>query len=273
MFAHDTFMYDDPISINGFSLSINSENGVRKISKNDSDYFILPNESEYSIVLKNNKNVACDAYVYVDGNNVGTFRIKPYTKVKIERPAHAENKFTFVSEYGSIARSTGASIKADNGLIKVIFKPAKVLYPNFDWLHYDDCDEACEKTFMACNLGNCDGRNEIFRTNQKSYGMANDTISNSINDISMGTRELKNGLTVLGDTSFQKFSSAEPIPEYDTTNITEINTRILCEPKHQRPHYRPLSNTNIYHSNRVPPKINNMWNQSDIKIEEHSLYR
>jgi hypothetical protein len=145
----------------------------------------------------------------------------------------------------------GAPIKSDNGLIKVIFKPAKQVA----YIDYDD-DYFCEGE-------------GTFGHNQKSYGMLSANFSNSTNELSFGTkglsRGLKSGLTVLGDRSFQRFSSAEPISEYDTANITEINTRILCE---NQPRYRPLMDTNVYHSNQVPPKIDSIWNNGDAEIED-----
>ena len=118
---------DDKIYINNFSLSIGTGHGnAQKINRHGTEYFVLENESEYIVELYNANDVKCDAFLYIDGNHVGTWRVDPHRMIRLARPMNANKKFTFIMENSQAAKSVGLVKKSDNGLIKVVFTPLKI---------------------------------------------------------------------------------------------------------------------------------------------------
>lgn len=100
--------------------------GSRSFNKIGHRYVSLPPHTEYKLKLTNNHHTRCDAEVSIDTVKVGNWRINANSSIVVERPEHAQRKFTFVGENSKIARNTGAVSGSDvNGLVGVVFKPAK----------------------------------------------------------------------------------------------------------------------------------------------------
>ena len=58
--------------------------------------YVLQNGAHYKVDFKNNGVVAARAALYIDGNNVGTFQLKPGVDYEpTERPVSVAKKFTF----------------------------------------------------------------------------------------------------------------------------------------------------------------------------------
>lgn len=160
------------------------------------EYVSLPSGSIYSLHLVNNGNTQCDAVVTIDDTKVGTWRIEAGDSVTIDRPANINRKFTFVDERveGTSRRSMTGSRVGDenNGLIKIVFKPAKQ-------------EQARSSPRLASARGSAP-------TITRAY-----------------SPRLSSGVTVLGDRSDQEFNNISSLrdSEIDWTGVVEINIRLV----------------------------------------------
>ncbi|AYV82432.1 MAG: hypothetical protein Hyperionvirus1_11 [Hyperionvirus sp.] len=189
-------------NLNGFSVKILG-NGVDFFKRDNYNYFSVPHKGEYKIKLGNNRETKVDAQVTIGGEDVGTWRVGPYSTITLQRPANINRKFTFVAEDSTIAKNTGVKQNSyNNGLISVLFKPAKLSFitPQTYSCEFDSC---------------CNASSRVKSTNRSS-----------------------SGATILGDPSTQHFASAERITDYDYENISTINLRLVIA---KRESYVPLS--------------------------------
>lgn len=194
----------DKMNLNGFSLAISAIHGdSEKVKIDGTDYFSLTHGSEYSLSLSNDRSSRCDAYVYIDGENVGVWRISPYSTINIERPANVKRKFVFLAEDSVEAEDAGIPPgSSENGLVKVIFKPEK--------LH----TSICKDSQQSYGMNRMDGHNF-------SLGRSADSFSA--------------GATGLGDRSFQSFSTVGKLSSIDHSNVTTIQTRLVVPNYHSSP--------------------------------------
>lgn len=113
------------LSLNPYTLSICPKWG--NCSLQESNYVVMPgNDCKYSIKLQNHAGTSCDATITLDNDNVGTFRICPYSTIEIERPSYNNKQFTYYK--GGSSKSYKAGYEkgnSTNGLVKVVFRPAK----------------------------------------------------------------------------------------------------------------------------------------------------
>jgi len=86
-------------------------------------YVEMRHNTQYSLRLKNNRRVKCDAEVSIDGIHIGTWRIKERGEIQIERPVHDTGCFTFFEVGTEEAKFAGISKNTQNGLVSVTFKP------------------------------------------------------------------------------------------------------------------------------------------------------
>src|SRR5690348_10484827 len=113
-------------TVSGFGLAIIVDDKVVAPVNNDGIYIPLDNGSNYKIRLSNKHEYRCDAEVTIDGEDIGTFRLKPYQTSTIERPGDVAKKFTFYRETSGVAQRAGVTEgKEENGLIQVRFIPEK----------------------------------------------------------------------------------------------------------------------------------------------------
>jgi hypothetical protein len=196
-----------------FGVKIHSRH-VRKVSKNGYNYIALEHNAEYSLTLFNESSSRCDAEVSIDGRSIGTFRVKPYNSVHIERPATRHQKFVFLQEDTGIAYRAGISNgKSTNGLVSVKFSPE---YPRHDM----------SKSVWAPASRQC----------RMSFGLESGSLTNSTNQMyscdSNGFKEfntLSSGATALGDHSSQTFESVSPLREIDHSRKATITFRLIAE--------------------------------------------
>lgn len=195
---------------NVFSIGIRAPN-ARKFIRDGHTYVALSNYSEYKIYISNEHYTRCDAEVHVDGETVGTWVIQPHSSVTIDRPANVAKKFTFVEETSDAARRTGAVVGSDlNGLVSVIFKPAKMepVYTSLSTLRAPD-----ETTSSLRKEGR---------------------------SASPSRKSFASGVTVLGDRSQQTFGTERALTnrEIDWALTTEVSLRLVVE-QPPRIHYPP----------------------------------
>lgn len=188
-------------------------------------YTSLPEKSEYKLKLINKGDTKVDADVMLDGKDVGTWRVNPYSSTIIERPANEQRKFVFVSEIGSIARRTGAIAgKGDNGLIKVTFTPEKKVYVT--------AREITSKVYEPTRR-NLKSSGDSFASSKRRTGFASPPRMNlASRNESLGIRNLspsRAGVTVLGGRSNQSFVSVNTLAEIDYNRITTIMIRLVVK--------------------------------------------
>ncbi|PZU93408.1 MAG: hypothetical protein DCE90_16715 [Pseudanabaena sp.] len=107
------------MKLNGFSVTIAE-------GKETSDGYVqMKHGTQYTILLQNESNRRCDAEVYLDDQQVGIWRINPFTTARIERPVHDHGRFTFYQVGTSEAIQAGISRNSSNGLVRVLFKPER----------------------------------------------------------------------------------------------------------------------------------------------------
>src|SRR3990167_10124375 len=85
-------------------------------------YVEMEHGKQYSLVLRNDHGVPCDAKVDIDGKTVGTWRIYASGSIQLERPANDDGRFTFYragtpeAQQAQLPRGSN-----DLGLVRVTF--------------------------------------------------------------------------------------------------------------------------------------------------------
>ena len=176
---------------------------VEKGRETDNGYVELRHNTEYALRLRNDRNVAADAVVRIDGLEIGTWRIPAHQSILIERPANVDRKFTFY-KLGSVeGNQAGLERNSDLGLISVDFIPAKQVV----------------RAFAPQTFGNpCTKGGDL-----EDIGASYDTSSKGVGN----TRSYSAGGTGLGDRSNQRFGQAQAI-DRDYANQVTINLRLVA---------------------------------------------
>jgi len=114
------------ISENDFVLNVVNENGFVKEIDN---IVVIPFESEYKLLIKNNNNRDCTAKIWIDGalvSNFGDFIIRDGEELNLERfvteSMKEGKKFKFVTLDNP---EVDDPLRKDNGMIKVEFRLEK----------------------------------------------------------------------------------------------------------------------------------------------------
>lgn len=189
-------------------------------------YASMPSHTTYRIKLINSSDVRADADISIDGQAVGTWRVRAQSEVTIERPEGVNRAFTLVDEGGGTARRTGARVGDDyNGLVSVVFKPAKR-------------GTASPRPARAVNV-----------VSPRSAAPTTAAPS-SLRSSGPMTESLSSGVTVLGRRSSQEFSQVPSLSrdEIDWNRVTEVDIRLVIRTVEWEPEYVPLSRG-------VPPRI------------------
>lgn len=203
-------------SENGFSVNIPEAHNVRK---GGWTYHSLGHKQEYSIKMMNNRSTRCDAKVYIDGKDMGTWRINPMESITVERPVDAHRKFTFFKADSDIGRRVSSSM-SNKGVVKVVFKPAREV-SWYNSLGYEGC---VDSLYTNNSFGSR-------KSKMESYSA---------------------GVTGLGHRSDQSFGSVSAITDVDTENITTIELRLIVD-NTMEDEYVPLTHKSYAHHRRAPP--------------------
>lgn len=201
-------------------------------------YVEIEHGKHYKLNLRNSHSVPCDAQVSIDGNDIGTFRINPYSTIVLERPLHDTGRFTFYKCDSPEGRKVGIDASDPNaGLVSVTFTPesrqqhstqyywvpmAGVPQSQPRWGDYGDSG-TWNPNINWTSTTSVTGQYEIRSANYVSGG------------------------TGLSGKSKQEFASAQPIV-YDYTLQTTINLRLVAVDNDEP---RPL----MARSNPVPPPV------------------
>jgi hypothetical protein len=209
------------VDLNNFKVEIlNSVNEKMDVMNIDGgNYVPLRHKTEYKIKLSNSRQTKCDATVYVDGEDIGTWRVTPFNTITLERTSDVKRKFTYVDEESKEAVLSGMQTgHRDNGLIRIVFKPEKQQMKVLQKKNYGMSSRA---------------RGGGFLSNGDSFGLENSNESMQYKSMNMTkskgatSNNMSSGGTLLGGSSHQEFSSTSRIQNYDTNNITEISLRLV----------------------------------------------
>lgn len=259
---------------NNFSVKINykrknvnlyGEGEKRKI--NGGTYYVLPHKTKYSIELKNSSSSRCDAHVFIDGEEVGIWRVNSYSSINIDRPVYTNRQFTFYKKGTYQSKKAGMiNDREDNGLIKVVFKPEKeYLLSRKSYVHRNDFlledDMYLENNLMSRNMNV--NSNSTFNT--LSYGKINQerNFSNCYNS----TKNYTEGITGLSGRSNQEFGRATKLFDIDKEKIEVIYLRLIAENKEdikplKKSHY-PQSISYINNTHSEYPSTNGWLNRTE----------
>ena len=202
-------------------------------------YVELEHDTQYTLNLRNNRNVRSRAEVYVDGKHVGTFRLKAHGTLRLERPAHDDGKFTFYRLGTSEASDAGLLDGPDIGLIRVVFTPELVQtwtynspwYPYNPWTPWKPPWRP--QPYWTDWTGNS-GITQTMNVSQTRQACSAPT-------------NMKSGGTGLSGQSDQSFVTV-PDLNLDTAQQTTIHLRLVCKGDDGP---RPLT----AFSTPVPPKV------------------
>lgn len=220
-------------------------NGHRQRINKDGPYKYCPlkHNSTYKLYMKNNTYHHCDASVTIDGEHVGTWRINYHKSIEIERPVHADRKFTFVRENSYQAHMGNINPNNENnGLVVVKFIPGKTTYRS----------RSSPSTNLMCN--------EM----KLCYSSSIAPVSN-----------FSSGGTVLGEHSSQSFKDASNI-DRDYASSQTLAIRLVCdEGRPPSPPIIPLSKKQRF-NDPIPPKIDglyyNPYHNYGYKTSHHSWH-
>ena len=218
------------INLNNFAVEIIPKSGYSDKTVIDGAYYYkLPHKSEYKIKLSNNHNSKCDAIIWLEGEEIGTWRLNGYQSISIERPANIDRKFTFVRDTSIDAIRAGVTPNSDNnGLIKVLFKPEK------DYLYtLDETWCGCRSLSMNNNINTT---TQFMNNNINKSSSMYDPVSHN---------NVSSGATVLGDRSDQTFRTVGPLYNVDPENITTIYVRLLVDDSIYRKKYISLKDVHF----------------------------
>jgi hypothetical protein len=162
----------------------------------ENENFFLEHGTEYKIIVgNNNKNCRANATIFVDGKNIGSFRIEKNSKIEIERPSEdsKKQKFTFFSENSREGKLGKLSECSMLGHLKIEIQ----------------CEDISKKIFSINTLF-CDG--------------------GSFDQIDGPSRiqcDSARGGTALGKSSKQTFTNAEYMKTID--EIIELKARMFLK--------------------------------------------
>jgi hypothetical protein len=174
-----------------------------------SGYVYLKHDTCYSICMTSMEDARKDAQVYVDGKYVGTWRLEPFRDVKIERPVHAPNKFTFYAAGSQefVSSDLNSVDKQNLGLIQVVFIPEKKV-------DYSELDQVFSLGALK-NIGATRGGGTGLSTpSSQTFGTASEMITDSSKAvaISLRLREAKDGPKPLHDLRQVGMIKGNPVP-------------------------------------------------------------
>jgi len=229
------------------SFSVRVPEGTEK----ESGYVELNHGKQYALLLRNGRNVRCDADVTIDGKPVGTFRIAANSSLSLERPPNEDKRFTFYKADTSEAKESGqADIPSDSfGLIQVTFRVEKAeLYvwhgewhSSNPWRPHNPWITTYGGSFSS----------EVLRGDSAYTCTLSDTPVASQAEVSSTTDERSAGITGLSGHSDQEFVAVGPM-DYDESYTTTISIRLVAT-EAQRGDPTPLKP--VTHHNPVPPTV------------------
>jgi hypothetical protein len=229
----------------GFSLEILvGGNPVEKVIYKDSNYYSMPQSTEYSVRLRNNHNVRADVKLWIGGHMTGIYRIEPAGMIVISNFSETGKRFVAWDD----TRVTGPHKLSfyhpwgtlDN-LVQVQFTPEKtppiisaqgVMQP--DWLLYR----------YECSMYT-DGVTPYNVNNRRCNLTANDYAKLVDPHYYQGGPEQKK----------TKYEMKTPLTDINKADIREIIVRIIVDNDRARYRRNETVWNNNGNPNMVPPRL------------------
>jgi hypothetical protein len=215
-------------------------------------YVEIGNGKQYTLMLKNDRNVACDAEVTIDGKPIGTFRIYANSGIRLERAPNDTGKFTFYELGTDGARMSLLDLVPRDGLglIKVIFTPEIYRQPVYTY-YQPYVDPWNNSTSTTSTVASSD---QFTLTSNSCYCSVEGWSGPSGPSGPSGQRGIGSSMGGAGGTgisghSNQGFCGAEDI-ELDYSQQTTIYLRLISTRSNDPRPLRPASN-----STAIPPRI------------------
>lgn len=249
----------DTIFLNGFSVELLSNKGtVEKVIHKGGNYFTYDNATRFMIRLGNNHPVRVDAHLWINNEKMGIWRINPYSNIVITKPNTSEREFILLK------RIYKNKFFRSNALIKVIFKPEIVYYPEIFYNNpthlfkvknfkpnkncdntYTDTVTPHDKLGRRCELDDYDynfsykplyGRSlqSTFKSSTYPDYLVNYHQKN-INDYNNPDYDNRPDLNksaitgIIGDTNYKRFKRVTPIRRINKNLITTIYARLIID--------------------------------------------
>lgn len=224
--------------LNDFIVSISG--GSRRVINGENYVVMTGDETEYSINLKNGRNVKCDVVVKIDDENIGTFRLNANQEWKIERPSDQQRKFTFFVGGSKGSQSVGyIKGKESNGVIHVTFKPEQKHYTSPLYMNYMERDDELELYSSTAGATNLLSRGvTVERSTAVAAASATNTSNGRFASAYHSRGSFQEGVTGLGAYSDQKFKNTTAL-NYSGEEVVII-VRLVVE--EVQPKYIPLNN-------------------------------
>jgi len=212
------------VSNNDFIVNVSNENGFAKEIDNQ---VVIPFESEYELLLKNNHDRKCTAKVWIDGalvSNFGDFIIDANSELNLGRfvteSMQDGKRFKFVPldnpEVDDPSRKENGLIKVEFRLEKIVRQIQQIEIPNNQWHYYLPCDS----TFYRWN------NNNILLDGQITTTLGDWNGSTLINDccVNCSNTSAQLGATIGGSQSDQSFTYAN-IDVEDEPTVIELRMK------------------------------------------------
>lgn len=255
-------------SHNGFSINIRPEGAVhtvQPVTRSGHTYYPLSNNTNYSVILRNDRASRCDVELFIDDHKMGKWRIDALSKIEINRPSSVNRKFLFVEESSSKAFMGGVGPgSSSNGLITAKFYPEMYRGRVSEVIDDDFTSAIPHVRGLSFNAPSRDGTGcygaQCFRASLGSRGsVMNENMSyqnsslghNIVND----THYMRSGATVLQGESLQRFNKLAPIRDLDRENITTVSVRLVVDGYDNRVY--PLT-TQPSHVIPRPPRVDHL---------------
>lgn len=204
------------VSGGGFSLSIRNQ------AEDHRGYVRMAHGAVYAVCFRNDLNRAADAELSIDGLPMGTWRLGPYQRACVDRPAADTGQFTFyrADSAEGYAVGSGQVARPDKGRVSVGF------YPEVD--HY----LPAPTPYAAPSLAPAQRQFSDQAESSVEYGAQSRSLAPG--------KRLGAGVTGLSGQSQQHFTTAGPI-ERDYARAVTLELRLVHDPAFERPPQpRPL---------------------------------
>lgn len=84
---------------------------------------------KYELMLGNFRPTECDAIVYNEHTEMGSYRIGPHSTFKVQRPSNFKKHFVVVRSGSAEAKKAGVVQNGLDGSLRVVFRPRKSRLP------------------------------------------------------------------------------------------------------------------------------------------------
>ena len=201
----------------------------------ESGYVQLNHGTQYSLHLGNNDHSRkCDATVFIDGKEVGAWRINAGQNIWLERPVNDTGRFTFYRSDSQEAGQSGVGNIAveSRGLVQVTFRPEKAYIPRGQHVNSTRRGGPCGQS-----MGSMEREVKTSGGILRTMGISPQNYMDS-------------GMTGLSGQSNQQFNTVAPLI-YDPTEETIINIRLVSLVGQDQP--RELQS--VPRSNDIPAPV------------------